>query len=396
MLLVFHHTWDLTTPAVVNAKWTAPLTGFFGPLRMPLFTAISGYLYAGRPVATGAPIGPLMRGKMRRLLIPLAACLTTLLVLGWLGAGYWLFPPPRPTAWLDGLSFYTHRPITYWFLWALFWVFLVVALLDARGWLDRPGRWMVWWIGSILLTGLLLHKYSLPWFCVGGTLYLLPPFLTGLGVRRFIEPALASASAPRTTLEAAPETSAPVRRVLRWLPWIALPVFLIAGAISAWERTPTPPGWIESMHHVPLAVPIQMIADACRDRLTFLPANFLQTAPPLSHLRDVIAGCLIAALLLSHRRSIPAAIAAPLARLGFYAYGIYLFHRPVMTLWDRLILRRIPSPDRPALPESFVDAWPPWVAWPVYSLSVIALCIGIEMLFRRYRFTRRGVLGLSR
>src|SRR4051794_34829890 len=42
-------------------------------IRMPLFTTISGFVYALRAVGGGAAYGRLVQGKTRRLLVPLVS-----------------------------------------------------------------------------------------------------------------------------------------------------------------------------------------------------------------------------------------------------------------------------------------------------------------------------------
>jgi len=90
-----------------------------------------------------------------------------------------------------------------WFLQAAFLIFVLVAGLDAFGVM----RGMVSWSSVILLASASSVAWrvtsSLDVFSVNGVLRLLPFFLLGLGMRRF-------------ALERGP----------RWLPWIALPVFI--------------------------------------------------------------------------------------------------------------------------------------------------------------------------
>lgn len=150
------------------------------PLRMPLFTAISGFVYALRP-ATAAGWAAFLAGKARRLLVPLAVVGGAFLALRSSMPGV----NARPSrADLPGLVI--HPYAHYWYLYALAWIFLLVGPLDALGLLRTGRRWA-------LLLALALFAAASGWFAtaflgLGQAQILLPYFLLGLGLGRFGAP----------------------------------------------------------------------------------------------------------------------------------------------------------------------------------------------------------------
>ncbi|MPQ97958.1 acyltransferase family protein [Modestobacter sp. I12A-02628] len=152
-------------------------------LRMPLFTVLSGYVYALRPVRTRAELGGLFRGKVRRLVVPLVT-VGTLLFLVKLAA-----PDVnrRPVAGdLPRVFVFSYEHL--WFLQAIFLIFLLVGLLDALGALGRLPGWGAAFAVACLLffvTSVDLLPVSPDLFSLGGTLRLLPFFLIGVAAHRF-------------------------------------------------------------------------------------------------------------------------------------------------------------------------------------------------------------------
>ncbi len=155
-------------------------------LRMPLFTVISGYVYAFRPVRTNG-VGRFLSAKSRRLLLPL---LPLTAIVGGLQilAGSATNTSPSASFVLRGYVFgYSHL----WFLQAIFLVLAVVALLDARGLLDTMRGWLTTCaLGVVGYVAIAVpHAYDV--FSIGGALRLFPFFLLGYGLVRHRE-ALAS------------------------------------------------------------------------------------------------------------------------------------------------------------------------------------------------------------
>lgn len=161
-------------------------------IRMPLFTVISGFVYALRPVRLGDE-GPFLRGKARRLLLPLLSVVTVTLVLSLLSGSQGSLSLPLHEWYRAYLWPYSH----FWFLQAMLWVFISVVLLERKRILSTLPRWAA----AVFVAA--LAKYALPgwgFFSFDGFLYLLPYFLLGLGLHRFSGPL----SAPRWLAVAAP------------------------------------------------------------------------------------------------------------------------------------------------------------------------------------------------
>jgi glucan biosynthesis protein C len=146
-------------------------------VRMPLFTFISGYVYALRPADLGS-LRPFLRGKIRRLMIPL-----------WVvGGAFFVLQAVMPNVnthvriediWRVPFFPFAH----YWYLQALLLVFALVAALDALRVLQRPlGFTLVFVSATALVIARVVNTF---FFSIDGAVYLLPFFLWGLGVSRF-------------------------------------------------------------------------------------------------------------------------------------------------------------------------------------------------------------------
>jgi peptidoglycan/LPS O-acetylase OafA/YrhL len=138
-------------------------------LRIPLFTALSGYLYAGQRV-TVQDLGRFWTKKLRRLAVP----------LGFATVVYW---------WLHGHAHTDTTPLPHallfeyghlWYLQALLILFAGISIADA---LFRPRH------VTLVLTGLtsvMISQAGLTvttFFGVAGAFYLAPYFLFGLILR---------------------------------------------------------------------------------------------------------------------------------------------------------------------------------------------------------------------
>jgi len=142
-------------------------------LRMPLFTFLSGLVYGLRPFAGGslAPLG----GKARRLLVPM-------LVVGTFFAVVQSLTPGTHDAFGPWYLLHLQPVAHFWFVEALFWVFVLVWLLEWRAWLSGPRGYALAVVASCALY---LSVRGWSWLGVEGAIYLLPYFLVGLAVSRF-------------------------------------------------------------------------------------------------------------------------------------------------------------------------------------------------------------------
>lgn len=148
--------------------------------RMPLFTVLSGFLYARRPTLDWPQYGSLVKAKIRRVLVPL---LTVGTLVFWAKL---LNPESRsgvqPGDWWKPYIFGMDH---LWFLQAIFLIFLIVGSLDALGFLDKRSNWLA----ATALSALLYISSLVPELALLGiapAIRLLPFFLLGYGLQRFL------------------------------------------------------------------------------------------------------------------------------------------------------------------------------------------------------------------
>lgn len=145
-------------------------------VRVPLFTALSGFVFGLRPLPPLPSSGyrRFLWAKTRRLLVPLLTVGTLYALLQALVPG-----TNGDTAVTDVWRVYVYGLGPYWFLQAIFLVFLVVGLADALGWLSRPRNALM----AIAVTTPMSMFLRVPeeWdlFSVNGLFSLLPFFLLG-------------------------------------------------------------------------------------------------------------------------------------------------------------------------------------------------------------------------
>lgn len=151
-------------------------------LRMPLFTFLSGLVYGLRPFAGNSRA--FLVGKVRRLLIPMLFVGTLFAVLQ--------APIPGTNSAVGPWYLLHIRPVAhFWFLESLFWVFLVIWLLERWNLIREVKGYLL-----ALTLACALYLTVRGWFILGieGAIYLMPYFLFGLAFSRFaLKPYLTSA-----------------------------------------------------------------------------------------------------------------------------------------------------------------------------------------------------------
>ncbi|WP_369052474.1 acyltransferase family protein [Kineococcus terrestris] len=188
VLLVAYHVRG-GTPAdglqlAADDPWSRAVSAF-DHLRMPLFTFLSGVVYAHRPVREG--LGRFVRGKARRLLVPMLV----------VGTAFALFREALFAAGAAnsgaGTPWYLWHVVPvahFWFLEAVFWIFVLVGVLDVAGRLARPAVVAALVVAAVAAD--VLVPFGVDPLGLRSALFLLPFFLTGLAAQRF-----AFTSAPR-------------------------------------------------------------------------------------------------------------------------------------------------------------------------------------------------------
>ncbi|MTJ74747.1 acyltransferase family protein [Nocardia seriolae] len=148
-------------------------------VRMPLFTLLSGYVYAMVPVAGWQQYPRLLEGKSRRLLYPLITVGTLQYVLACNipGANY---NPHKLPIWRIYVFGFEHL----WFLQSIFVIFLIIGILDSIGVLDSRRGWAVATSVAAVAYVVVQIPARVDVFTVSGAVRLLPFFLIGYGLRR--------------------------------------------------------------------------------------------------------------------------------------------------------------------------------------------------------------------
>lgn len=143
-------------------------------LRMPLFTFLSGLVYAYRPFSGGVKEYTIK--KIRRLLVPM-------LTVGTLFVLMQMAIPGTNNSGVEPWYLIHIIPVGhYWFIESLFFVFLLVVLLEKAQVLDSPRTYFIVLIAAGYIYTLPLHSKILSFT---GFIYLLPYFLIGMGVKRY-------------------------------------------------------------------------------------------------------------------------------------------------------------------------------------------------------------------
>lgn len=155
------------------------------PLRMPLFTILSGFIYAHRPVTLGTS-KTFVSGKIRRILIPLffASTVTYLkdvYIAGNVPAYKFLgvmHEVELHEFWKLWFFHYKHL----WFLHALIVIFAMAMVLDILGWMRSLRSWIFW---LVVLTVLPYIYGGNSFWSNNQTIVLAVYFFVGVGFYRF-------------------------------------------------------------------------------------------------------------------------------------------------------------------------------------------------------------------
>lgn len=179
LLLVSFHTVGASAASglhVSDDSWYRGFTNLFVHIRMPLFTFLSGLVYAYRPLRPGQALR-FWRGKVRRLGVPLVVASTVLYGLHF--AMHHQVPPPS-RMW----TIYVFPNWHMWFVQSLLVVFAALVVLESLGALSTFRRFVI-----VLTLSLLLYLFGplegLNVFGLRNATYLLPFFLWGLGAHRY-------------------------------------------------------------------------------------------------------------------------------------------------------------------------------------------------------------------
>jgi glucan biosynthesis protein C len=150
-------------------------------VRLPLFTVISGWVYANKPIQN-TNHGKFVKGKLRRLILPMLV-LSTLLFLFRM-----VIPGTNTTPEINDLPRNLIFPYdVYWYLFSLFLIFLAVMVLDSKPFFHTLKGWAITLAAAFILL-YISENFLDPvrnYFSFKGAAYLFPFFLLGIGIFRF-------------------------------------------------------------------------------------------------------------------------------------------------------------------------------------------------------------------
>jgi glucan biosynthesis protein C len=160
--------------------------------RLPLFTVISGWVYANKPVRATAQSN-FVKGKLRRLILPMFV-VSSLLFLSRM-----VVPGTNTTPEISDLARNLVFPYdVYWYLFSLFLIFLLISLLDSKTFFQKFDGWAFTVLCSFIFLFISENFLdSIPnVLSFKGAAYLFPFFLIGIGIHRYKDLLLANKMTP--------------------------------------------------------------------------------------------------------------------------------------------------------------------------------------------------------
>jgi PAS domain S-box-containing protein len=152
----------------------------FQHLRMPLFTFLSGFVYAYRPLLPGQ-LSPFAGKKLLRLMLPLLCVSTLYYVVASVTPGA-SGQIPLHEAW----RIYAFPYVHFWFLQAIIIIFAAVMVLERFGLIATPVRYAAVLAATVAIhLSVNLENDEFAPFSILQAAYLAPFFVLGLGANRF-------------------------------------------------------------------------------------------------------------------------------------------------------------------------------------------------------------------
>lgn len=177
LLVLYHVIGDsprngLRIPEGDALWWFNQGLGYF---RMPMFSVLSGIVYAARPYGGNYP--SFAMGKFRRLIVPMLIVGTIFAIVQAVTPGVNTRPPNWYTLHLLPVSH-------YWFLESMFTIFLLMPLVE-RWVTPRGSSALIVLIAVLVLICAAGTFETIQWFSIRRTFYLAPYFLAGVWMHRF-------------------------------------------------------------------------------------------------------------------------------------------------------------------------------------------------------------------
>jgi glucan biosynthesis protein C len=149
-------------------------------IQIPLFTVISGFVYAYKPVSRFTSNSKFITGKINRLLIPLVVVSTLFYLL------QYVIPGTNSQIDLNDIwRIYVYPYTHFWFLQGMMIVFLIIIVLENFEVLNTLKSAMICLLITALIFVLLPFKFN--YFSLNRVPFLLTFFILGLSLKRFYE-----------------------------------------------------------------------------------------------------------------------------------------------------------------------------------------------------------------
>ena len=149
-------------------------------IRMPLFTVISGYVYAYKPLARFSSTNQFIGRKINRLLIPLVVVATLFFIVQYITPG-----TNADTQIGDIWQIYFFHYAHFWFLQGMMVVFLIVTVLERAKLLNSLKSALV--VLAIAAAIFLTNQPKTNFFSLVEVPFLLTFFLLGVTLKRFYD-----------------------------------------------------------------------------------------------------------------------------------------------------------------------------------------------------------------
>lgn len=174
LLVAFHVVGSEATNGLrISAGAYRDLNDILAYVRMPLFTFLSGFVYAYRPFQAG--FQKFLIKKARRLLLPMLTVGTLFALLQTM--------TPGANSNIENLYYIHIVPVAhFWFIESLFLLFIVVCILEKLQSFASFKRYILVLIVSSVFY---ISPIDIKYFSVSGLLYLFPYFLVGMGIYRY-------------------------------------------------------------------------------------------------------------------------------------------------------------------------------------------------------------------
>ncbi len=187
LLVVMGHVIGSSSDGGMRLEYPSPYRYIYlwiDYIQMPLFTAISGWVYALKPIYERDQISTFFKKKVIRLLIPMVVVGTLYFMVQYLVPG-----TNRKGELSEIWRIYIFPYTIYWYLPSLFLIFLTYMYFDLH-WGKRKvlSQWLFFLFIALMFRNLEVYLGAFPnFFSFRGALRLLPYFVLGVGMKCYAD-----------------------------------------------------------------------------------------------------------------------------------------------------------------------------------------------------------------